>query len=71
MSHSDVVRGYMFISVGEVGVDRNETICQIIGRDTEISDNEVVENGPAFRVRFGDGHVLTAFSSELHPWYPT
>lgn len=62
-----VVQGYRFDSADD---PRNGNICKILTR-SEASDHEVLENGPAFLVRFGDGSTDVVFSSELSPWYPT
>lgn len=61
------VQGYEFQSVE--GHERNGTICKIKAR-AQASESDVIDMGPAFRVEFGDGTVMTAYSSELHPWYP-
>lgn len=62
------VQGYTYWSIVD-GDPRNDTICQIIER-ADVRGADVMEYGPAFRVRFGDGHTTTAYSSELRPWYP-
>lgn len=69
------VQGFTFDSVAEDGElsTYNGNICQIVRRAsaTEASENEVLDYGPAFVVRFGDGKEDTAYASELSPWYPT
>lgn len=62
-----VVQGYIFQSVADD--PRNGNVCQIEER-ANASDHEVLENGPAFKVRFGDGEADIVFSNELRPWYP-
>lgn len=62
-----IVQGFKFDSADD---PRNGNICRIISR-SEASDHEILENGPAFLVRFGDGSTDVVFSSELSPWYPT
>lgn len=63
-----IVQGFMFRTV-EDDPD-NDSICRIVRR-AEASDQEVIEMGPAFLVRFGDGHQRVAYAMELSPWYPT
>jgi biotin operon repressor len=63
-----VVQGYMFDTAADD--KRNGNICQIVER-ANASDAEVLENGPAFTVKFGDGTTDVVFSSELSPWYPS
>jgi hypothetical protein len=63
-----VIQGFVFQSVDDH--ERNDTICQILRR-APVSDAERLDMGAAFTVAFGDGQVMTAYSSELHPWYPT
>lgn len=65
---ADPVQGFTYTSIVD-GDTRNGTICHIIGRAT-VSDVEVLEMGPAFEVKFGDGTQVTAYAEELHPWYP-
>lgn len=70
------VQGFLFVSVAEdkteVG-DYNDTVCQIVRRATygEASEHDVLNMGPAFWVRFNDGHEFVAYAHELSPWYPT
>lgn len=64
------IAGYLYDSHGGLEHDdRNNTVCQIVGRAG--TDNEQMEYGPAFLVRFGDGVEIVAYSIELNPWYPT
>lgn len=67
-----LVQGYVFESVSDEApdADRNNTICKIVSR-AKVSEHELMEYGPAFKVKFGDGYEMVAYSSELHPWYPT
>src|SRR5690348_2560091 len=66
---TEFVKGYMFNTVdGSNIADRNETVCQIIGRVEE--EGSLMENGPMFKVKFGDGHEDVALASELSPWWP-
>lgn len=66
---NEFVQGYMFNTIADGSLsDRNETVCQIIGRVTE--EGSLMENGPMFKIRFGDGHEDTATASELNPWWP-
>jgi hypothetical protein len=69
------VQGFTFESCLEDGElsTRNGDICQVVRRasEHEATDNEVLNLGPAFRVRFGDGKEETAYAQELSPWYPT
>lgn len=63
-----VVQGYVFDTASDD--KRNGYVCQIVER-AKASDHEVLENGPAFTVKFGDGSTDVVFSSELSPWYPS
>lgn len=65
---SSPVQGYVYHSVDENDI-HNGNICKILRRAT-ISDNELREMGPAFRVEFGDGSTKNAYSEELSPWFP-
>lgn len=66
-----VVQGFMYDNEGtEEHKQHNQTICQIIGKG-DANDYELMEYGPAFLVKFGNGDVITAFARELHPYYPT
>lgn len=62
------VQGFTYLSIVD-GDPRNDTICQILRR-AEVRMGDLTDSGPAFVVVFGDGEVKTAFSEELHPWYP-
>lgn len=68
MSRIVPVNGFLFLTEAEH--PRNNTVCQIMDK-AGASDVEILENGPAFKVRFGDGEEMVVFSSELRPWYPT
>jgi hypothetical protein len=61
------VAGFVFQSGGEEHSERNGHICKIVSRDEP--DGE--DLGPVFKVKFGDGTILRAWSEELSPWYPT
>jgi hypothetical protein len=65
-----VVEGFMFdpVVTMEETLDREGTVCQIIGRQ---EGNNTLETGPAFMVEFSDGFQMEAYSDELKPWYPT
>lgn len=63
------VQGFTFTTVEEHELaDRNGTICQIIGRVEE--HGSLLESGPVFRIRFGDGFETNALAAELSPWFP-
>ncbi len=66
------VQGFSYDSVSDDEPD-NGLICQIVGRTgpLDASEQEILDLGPAFLVRFGDGHERTAYACELRPWYPT
>lgn len=66
---ADPVQAYMYVTDEEGRMTRDRTVCKIIGR-AKVSDAEARDYGPAFRVQFGDGHITTAYSDELRPWYP-
>lgn len=73
---SAAVQGFLFESVAEHGSDlgaRNDTVCKIVRRASyvEASEHDVLDQGPAFLVRFSDGHEEIAYAHELSPWYPT
>lgn len=66
---SDAVQGYIFQTVEESSLsERNGTICKIIGRGG--GDALILEQGPLFRVKFGDGVEEIVSSDELRPWFP-
>lgn len=71
---SEPVQGYTFdtMAEGEIPDAYNRNVCQIVRRaqGTEASEVEMLEHGPAFWVKFGDGHEMVAHASELSPWYP-
>lgn len=63
------VQGFTFHPQGDGDVeDRTGTVCQIIGRVTE--DESLREQGPMFRIKFGDGAIEIATAMELRPWFP-
>lgn len=63
-------KGFVFDNGGtERNGDRNGHVCQIMERAG--TDNERVEHGPMFLVRFADGEEIIASGYELSPWYPT
>lgn len=64
----EFVQGFTFMS----GYDheRDGNIVKIIGR-VKADDDQVLEHGPEFLIRFGDGFEMEAMASELSPWYPT
>lgn len=69
------VQGYLFKSVAEGNelARYNDCVCRILrrARASEFSENETLNSGPAFVVRFGDGHTEVAYGHELNPWFPT
>ncbi len=60
------VQGYLYRSTDDD--PRHDTVCQIVGRVQE--EGSLRENGPMFRVKFGDGVILTACGDDLKPWFP-
>jgi hypothetical protein len=61
-----VVQGYLFRSDDD---PRDRNICQIVGRCD--AEGSLLEQGPMFSVKFGDGSTGTAAGYELQPWFPT
>jgi hypothetical protein len=64
----EIVQGFLYMSGASDELDGS--IVKIVGR-AKVSDEQVLENGPEFVIRFGDGLEMDAFASELSPWYPT
>jgi hypothetical protein len=62
----DPVQGYTFLT--DAPNPRNGDVCKIIAR---VEAPDVLDAGPAFRVRFGDGEEDVAYAYELRPWFPT
>lgn len=60
------VQGYLYCSTEDD--PRRNTVCQIVGRVT--AEGSLRENGPMFKVQFGDGKVLSACADDLKPWFP-
>lgn len=63
---TEPVQGYKFSSEGD---PRNGTICKIVSRVEE--EGSLLEQGPMFEIKFGDGETMTASGYELSPWFPT
>jgi hypothetical protein len=64
------VQGYTFHPIGDGDTQAYAgNVCQITGRVTE--DVSLMEQGPMFRIVFGDGHTEIATAAELRPWFPT
>ena len=71
-----VVQGYTFSSFASPESSlgkRNGDVCQMVrrAREGDVHLQELLDLGPAFIVRFGDGHETVAFGVELNPWFPT
>lgn len=60
------VQGYIFKCDDD---PRDGNIVQIVGRCG--AEGSLLEQGPVFRVKFGDGSTDTASCYELQPWFPT
>ena len=58
------VQGYKFSSPGD---EHHECICKIVSRVEE--EGSLLEQGPMFKVKFGDGKVVAASGEELSPWF--
>jgi hypothetical protein len=66
---NDVIEGFVFEPpIASDHPEREGTVCQIVER---AESNNTLETGPAFWVRFGDGHEMEAYSAELRPYYAT
>jgi hypothetical protein len=65
-----IVQGYLFRSEGPFEY-RSDTVCKIIARVTD-ADGELLGDGPAFWVTFGDApeKKYFAYGHELSPWFP-
>ncbi len=67
-----VVQGYLYDGVSDEYAERNNTVCRIVARvEGDDIAQDLMDNGPAFLVEFGDQFQMVAYSSELHPWYQT
>jgi len=65
-----VIQGYLFRSEGPFH-ERSNTVCKIDRRADE-REGELLSQGPAFWVTFGDDPDTNyfAYGHELSPWFP-
>lgn len=66
---SHVVQAYIWVNPVDPDDPRSDTVCKILARSG--SDAMVRNEGPMFRVLFGDGIIMDVPGDELSPWYPT
>lgn len=61
-----LITGYLYRNTES---EFNECVCQLVSRVKE--SGTLMEQGPSFKVKFGDGTEKVVSGYELSPWFAT